>query len=176
MASGAELNMMRQQGFLTADQESCDFNVAGTLFQPRIVFPLVLLATLLDSPRLFLGITGVLAWNALLPRWNPFERAYNGLFARPFGRPPVPPAPAPRRFAQAMAAAFTAGAALSSYAGAVLAACVFEAALVVAFGALLFGRFCLGAYVYHVLHGRHRFANATLPWARARSLGIRPRS
>ena len=38
--------------------------------------------------------------------------------------------------------------------------------LVVAFSALLFGKFCLGAYVYHLLKGRVAFANSTLPWAR----------
>lgn len=166
MASGVELNMMRQQGFLDADQEACDLNVSGTFFQPRIVFPLVLLATFLDSPWLFVGLTAVLTWNALLPRLNPFERAYNGLLARRLGQRLVPLAPAPRRFAQALAAAFTAGAGLCLLFGAVLAARVFEALLVVAFVALLFGRWCLGAYVYHVLRGRMAFANATLPWAR----------
>ena len=42
---------------------------------------------------------------------------------------------------------------------------VLQAMLVVAFSALLFGRFCLGAYVYHLLKGRVAFANSTLPWA-----------
>ncbi len=42
---------------------------------------------------------------------------------------------------------------------------VLQAMLVVAFSALLFGRFCLGAYVYHLLKGRAAFANSTLPWA-----------
>jgi hypothetical protein len=37
---------------------------------------------------------------------------------------------------------------------------------VVAFSALLFGRFCLGAYFYHLLRGRVAVANSTLPWAR----------
>ena len=36
----------------------------------------------------------------------------------------------------------------------------------VAFSLLLFGKFCLGAYVFHLLKGRVAFANSTLPWAR----------
>ena len=38
-----------------------------------------------------------------------------------------------------------------------------QAIAVVAFSVLLFGRFCLGAYVYHLLKGRVAFANSTLP-------------
>lgn len=47
-----------------------------------------------------------------------------------------------------------------------VAAYILEALLVVAFGALLFGRFCLGAYMFHILRGKISFANDTLPWAR----------
>lgn len=36
--------------------------------------------------------------------------------------------------------------------------------LAVAFAALLFGKFCLGAYVYHLLKGNVAFANGTCPW------------
>ena len=37
----------------------------------------------------------------------------------------------------------------------------------VALGALVFGRFCLGSYLYHLLRGETSFANRTLPWSRA---------
>jgi hypothetical protein len=43
---------------------------------------------------------------------------------------------------------------------------IFEAGLFAAFSALLFGKFCLGAYIYHLLRGEFDFANDTLPWAR----------
>lgn len=49
-----------------------------------------------------------------------------------------------------------------------ITAWVFEALLVVAFSLLLLGRFCLGAYVYHLLRGQVSFANATLLWVRSR--------
>jgi hypothetical protein len=39
--------------------------------------------------------------------------------------------------------------------------------VVVALGALVLGRFCLGSYLYHVLRGETTFANRTLPWSRA---------
>jgi hypothetical protein len=65
-----------------------------------------------------------------------------------------------------MAAAFNLGAALALVAGQRPLAWGLEGMLVVAFSALLYGRFCLGAYVYHLLRGRITFANSTLPWAR----------
>jgi hypothetical protein len=67
--------------------------------------------------------------------------------------------------AQGMAAAFNLGAGLALLYGMAPLAWVLQAMLVVAFSALLFGRFCLGAYVYHLLKGRVAFANSTLPWA-----------
>jgi hypothetical protein len=32
--------------------------------------------------------------------------------------------------------------------------------------ALIFGRFCLGSYIYHLLRGETEFAGKTLPWSR----------
>ena len=168
MATPVINNFMRQQGFPDEPAAACNMRFAGLYFQPRIVFPLVLLGVLLQSPWIFLGLSVVIWWNVLFPRFNPFERAYNRAIAGPRGRTPLGPAPGPRRFAQGMAAAFMLGAGLSLLAGLRGAAWVFEAFLVVAFSALLFGKFCLGAYVFHVLRGEVRFANSTLPWSRPR--------
>jgi Domain of unknown function (DUF4395) len=166
MAARVVTNFMRQQGYPPEGEPACDMRFEGLYFQPRIVFPLVLLAILLQSAALFLALAAVLAWNVALPRLNPFEAAYNRLVAARRGRAPLTPAPGPRRFAQAMAAAFNLGSGLAVASGATVVAAVFQVLLVVAFSALLFGKFCLGAYLYHLLRGRVAFANATLPWAR----------
>jgi len=99
-------NFMRQQGFPDEPADACNMRFAGLYFQPRIVFPLVLLGIVLQSPWIFLGLSFVLWWNVLVPGFNPFERAYNRMIAGPRGRTPLGPAPGPRRFAQGMAAAF----------------------------------------------------------------------
>jgi hypothetical protein len=172
MSSSPVLNFMRQQGFAEEPKDACDLHFEGLYFQPRIVFPTVLLAIALQFVAPFaaivlhLVVAAVLSWNTLVPRLNPFELAYNALIARAEGRRPLVPAPGPRRFAQGMAAALTLGAALALYGGHHPTAWVLQGLLVVAFSALLFGRFCLGAYVYHLLRGRVAFANSTLPWAR----------
>jgi len=166
MASPVVNNFMRQQGFPDAPPDACQMHFEGLYFQPRIVFPLVLIAILLQSGPLFLALSALLWWNVAVPRLNPFERAYNRWVAPRRGSPPLPPAPGPRRFAQGMAAAFLLGAGLALLGGAAALAWTLEAALVAAFSALLFGKFCLGAYIFHLLRGEVRFANSTLPWAR----------
>ncbi|HYN03992.1 MAG TPA: DUF4395 family protein [Vicinamibacteria bacterium] len=171
MASRAVTNFMKQQGFVEEPPDACDMHFEGLYFQPRIVFPAVLVAILLQlvsiplSAGLHFLISAVLWWNTLLPARNPFELAYNRWVARRQGRLELVPAPGPRRMAQGMAAAFTLGAGLALLYGMAPLAWVLQAMLVAAFSALLFGRFCLGAYVFHLLKGRVAFANSTLPWA-----------
>jgi hypothetical protein len=171
MTSRAVTNFMKQQGFADEPADACDMHFGGLTFQPRIVFPAVIVAILLQlasvpvSAALHFVISAVLWWNTLFPALNPFERAYNRWVARPKGLLPLVPAPGPRRMAQGMAAAFNLGAGLALLYGMMPLAWVLQAMLVVAFSALLFGRFCLGAYLYHLLKGRVAFANSTLPWA-----------
>jgi hypothetical protein len=173
MASPTVTNFMKQQGFPEEPPDACNMHFAGLYFQPRIVFPLILVGITLGwlglhlvASLIFLVLAAVLSWNAMLPRSNPFELAYNRFVAPRRGLPLLAPAPGPRRFAQGMAATLLLGAAIAQLVGATLVAAVLEALLAVAFVALLFGRFCLGAYIYHLLRGRVAFANATLPWAR----------
>jgi hypothetical protein len=162
---------MRQQGFAEEPPQACDMHFIGLLFQPRIVFPAVLVAIAAQlvavplSAVLHFLLSAVLWWNTLVPSWNPFELVYNRRLARS-DHAPLVPAPGPRRFALGWAAASNLGAGLALLLDARPLAWLLQALLVVAFSALLFGRFCLGAYVYHLLKGRVAFANATLPWAR----------
>ena len=76
-------------------------------------------------------------------------------------------APGPRRFAQAMAGTFMLAIGASLLLGWNILAWVIEALLLVALGALIFGRFCLGSYLYLLLTGEVDYANRTLPWIRA---------
>jgi hypothetical protein len=171
MSSPVVQNFMRQQGFGDEPADACNMHFAGLYFQPRIVFPTVIVAILLQwvsvaaSAGLHFAISAVLWWNTLFPALNPLELAYNRWVARPRGRLELVPAPGPRRMAQGMAAAFNVGAGVALVYGTMPLAWALQAMLVVAFSALLFGRFCLGAYVYHLLKGRVAFANSTLPWS-----------
>src|SRR5881394_1788347 len=158
MARSAVMNFMKQQGFAQEPPDRAALRFKGLQFQPTIVGSMMLVAILTQSPALL--------WlNVLVPAANPFERVYNRFVARRHGRPPLTPAPGPRRFAQGMAAVFMLAAGLTLLQGWRTASYVFQGLIAVAFAALLFGKFCLGAYVYHLLKGNVALANGTCPWS-----------
>ena len=160
---------MKQQGFAEEPDSVCDMHFSGLSFQPRILGLLVVIAILLQSPVFFFVLSGMLWWNVAFPKWNLFEIFYNRIVAAPRGKPALSPAPPPRAFAQGMAGSFMLLAGLALISGWMIAAWILEAFLVIAIAALLFGKFCPGAYVYHLLRGNISFANATLPWAHPRT-------
>jgi hypothetical protein len=169
MISSSMRNFMKQQGFAEEADSVCDMHFSGLYFQPRIMASLLVVAILLQTPIFFFVLSAILCWNVAAPKWNPFEVVYNRMIAAPRGKPTLSPAPAPRAFAQGMAAALMLLTGLTLLLGWLVAAYILEALLVVAFGALLFGKFCLGAYIFHILRGKISFANDTLPWARPRA-------
>jgi hypothetical protein len=165
MSSPAVMNFMKQQGFASESPDRTALRFRGLQFQPTIVGSVMLVAILTQSPVIFLLCSAVLWLNVLAPAANPFENFYNRFIARSRGRPLLTRAPGPRRFAQAMAATFMLAAGVSLLRGWTTAAYAFEGLIAVAFAALLFGKFCLGAYVYHLLRGNVGFANGTCPWS-----------
>jgi len=162
--SDAQINFIKQQGFEGASALTCDFQYPALMFQPRVVGVLVLAGVLLQSWPLFFTLSGVLWWSALVPKLNPFDRLYNNLIAARKGLPALTAAPGPRRFAQAMAATLTLLIGVSLLAGWQTLAFLLEALLLVALGALIFGAFCSGSFLFHLLKGNGAFAKRTLPW------------
>ena len=165
MTSSTVMNFMKQQGFAPEAPDRAALRFRGLQFQPTIVGSVILVAILTQSPVMFLLVSAVLWLNMLVPAANPFENFYNRFIARPRGQPLLNRAPGPRRFAQGMAATFTLAVGLCLLRGWTAAAYAFQGLIAVAFAALLFGKFCLGAYVYHLLKGNVAFANGTCPWS-----------
>jgi hypothetical protein len=165
--SQAQVNFVRQQGFGDASARTCDRQYPGLMFQPRAIGVIALVGVLLQAPWLFLGLSAVLGWNVAVPALNPFDRLYDALVGARKGLPPLPAAPAPRRFAQGVAATFTLIIGVSLLGVGVWRGCSGVPAL--ALGALIFGRFCLGSYLYHLATGKAtRPAHATLEPGRVR--------
>ena len=163
---GFKRNFILQQGLAEPPAASCPLEYSALHFQPRLVGLTVLAGVLLQEPAIFLALSAVLLWSALLPRWNPFDALFNRTLARRRGRLALAPAPGPRRFAQGMAGSFALAIGIALLQGWKTTAIVLQVLLVVAVAALVFGGFCLGSFVFHVLRGRFAFARRTLPWAR----------
>jgi hypothetical protein len=135
------------------------------MFQPRLVGVIVVIAAIFQSWPAFLVLSAVLWWNVMVPTRNVFDAVYNRFIAPTTDRK-LPPAPAPRRFAQGMAASFMLGIGLCLLAGYDAAAWTLEVFLFVALASLIFGKFCFGSYIYHRMRGDKDYANRTVPWSR----------
>ena len=158
-------NFILQQGLSEPAPASCPLQYAALLFQPRLVGLVVVGAVALQDPRVFLALGALLWWCALVPGLNPFDALYNRTLARRPGSIPLPRAPGPRRFAQGMAGTFALAIGIALTRGWNTLALALQGLLIVAIGALAFGGFCLGSFVFHLLRGRASFAKRTLPWA-----------
>lgn len=165
--SQSQMNFIRQQGFADASGETCPLRYPPLMFQPRVIGLLVLAGGLLQSAWLFLALTAVLFWGAFVPGLNPFERLYNRFIAPDRRVLPLTPSPRPRRFAQFLAATLTLTSGVSLLEGWTLLAWVAAALLLLAVAAILFGSFCLGSFVFHVITGNAAYARRTMPWTRS---------
>ena len=68
-------DFIREQGFTT---EGCQKGLYSALmFQPRVITGLVIAGVVLQSPWLFLALSAVLWWSALVPSHNPFDALFN---------------------------------------------------------------------------------------------------
>ncbi len=162
----AKLNFVRQQGLKDASAETCAYQYPALMLQPRVTGILVLVGLVLQAWWYFLALSALLWWNVVLPKLNPFDALYNRLVAKPKGLPRLGPARSPRRFgAQSIAGTFMIAIALSLFSGLHALAWALEAFVVIALTAVIFGRFCLGSYIYLLFTGQVGFANRTLPWA-----------
>ena len=162
----SERNFILSQGFPDPPPAACAAQFSGLMWQPRVTLLVLLVGVVTRRWEIFAAVAAFHWWCALVPRWNPFEAAYNSFFATG-GKPPILPAPPPRRFALAMSGTMSLAIAFALYSGWQKTSWVLEGMLVLAMTAQSFFRFCLGSYMFFLLTGKIRFANSTLPWSRS---------
>ena len=145
----SEIQFIRQQGFTHVHPDHRLYE--ALMFQPRSIAGVLAVGIVLQNAWLFLALSAIVWWGTFVPRRNLFDAAYNRLIAPMFGVPRLGVAPAPRRFAQAMAAtvSLTIGAALLS--GATMTAWVFQGLFALGSTAVVVGRMCAPANLYNRL-------------------------
>jgi hypothetical protein len=162
----ADRSFVRQQGFEAIDAETvCEFSSA-LRYQPRLVALIAAAGAITRSPVVFAGLAALLSWAAAAPRLNPFDFAYRRTLGRRSGAAALPPSPMPRRFSAGMGAVFAAAIAVAMASGFRITAWVLQAVLMLAVLSVIYGRLCIGSFLYHLLRGELGFAIGTLPWRR----------
>ena len=160
----AKSNFIVQQGFAPSCLTTCDLQYSALLFMPRLLGLAFITAAVLKLPTMFFSLGVLLWWCVVAPRFNPLNALYNWILA-PVSGITLTPAPAPRRFSQFLGGSFALAIAASLAAGAHTTALVLQAILLAAVSAVVFGGFCLGSFLFHILRGRPDVAMRTLPWA-----------
>ena len=146
----SRLDFVRQQGVAQADLDS-DRLYSALMVQPRLVGVVVLTGILLQHQAVFVTLSVVLSWSALMPRHNPVDALYNRLYAHPRHLRRLGVAPSPRRFAQAIAALLACAIATALLLKSTTTAWVLEGILGSGVILVVSGRFCAGSYLYHIL-------------------------
>jgi hypothetical protein len=164
MLQNKEKNFLLQQGFLEAGL-GCTPRYGALQFQPRVVGGVFLVGLITQSGWLFLALSVALWLGVIKPEKNLFEALYRKTLGKRPGAEAIPPAPAPRRFAQGMAGMFTLLIGLCLVLGRPVWAWLLEAMMAVALLLLVSAGFCLGSVVYWAVKGNWDFAKKTLPWA-----------
>jgi hypothetical protein len=145
----SRVGFIGQQGFTT---EGCAHDLYSALmFQPRVIVGVILSGVVLQSAWVFLALSTVLLWSALVPSHNPFDAIFNYMMADPMRLAAMPPAPPPRRFSQAMAGTFAMSIAITILTGASRASWLFEGVFVAASMSVVVRRVCVPARVYRLL-------------------------
>lgn len=145
----ARVRFIRQQGF--SEENLPDSLYAALMLQPRIVGGLAVVGILLQSGWLFLALSAVLWWSALVPTLNPFDAVYNHLIAHRRGLPPLGASPAPRRFAAGQAGTVALAIGVALVAGATITAWIIEGVFIGSVISAVFADFCVPAHTYHLL-------------------------
>jgi hypothetical protein len=141
---------------------------AALMLQPRLIGVLVIVGSIVDSHELYLLLAAILAWGTLVPTHNAFDALYNRLIASPRGLPRLESAPAPRRFAQGVAALLAFAIGVAFLAEATITARLLEGVFLIGVASAVVRRFCLPAHLYHVLRRRVSPAAGVSDWPPAR--------
>ena len=142
----AARSRLRQQGF-ACDTASFMIGARWLRFTPMLSTTCILIGTILRSPLVLWTFAGIALVGAA--GWHLFDAVFNGIVRFWVQAPALGPNPVPRRFAMALAAAWSAVAGWLLSAGFTAAGMVAGGVLALAGAIVSSTHFCLGSWFYH---------------------------
>lgn len=140
------------QGFACESDPRVAASARWLRFTPALSTLCIIAGTALRSPAVLWSFAIISACGAA--GWHAFDALFNTLVRRRVRAERLPPNPAPRRFAMAVAAAWSAGAGWLMSVGFVSAGVTAGGLLAVAAVTVATTHFCLGSWVYHLVWRR----------------------
>ncbi len=140
------------QGFACDTDPRVAASARWLRFTPAMSTLCVITGTVLRSPTVLWSFAVIAGLGAA--GWNVFDKLFNAIVRRWVRAAPLPPNPAPRRFAMAVAAAWSAVASALMAIGLNSAGVAAGIALAVAGAAVATTHFCLGSWLYHLMRRR----------------------
>ena len=126
----------------------------GLRFSPALCLAGIALGTALASPALLLAMAVAAGVGGFVTAKHPFDYVYDAALRPLLGGPPVPPSPAPRRFACQLATPWIAAIAVAFLVDAATIAWVLAVPLLVVAATVMITNWCLPSFIYGLLHRR----------------------
>ena len=124
----------------------------GLRFSPSLCLLGIALGTALASPPLLLAMAVAAGVGGFITPKHPFDYVYDVALRPLLGGPPVPPSPAPRRFACQLATPWIAAIAVAFMADAPTIAWVLAVPLLIVAATVATTNWCLPSFIFGLLH------------------------
>jgi hypothetical protein len=144
---------LTMQGYGALDDRARRQLWLGLRFAPALCLIGIAAGTALASPPLLLALAATALLGGFVTAKHPFDRLYDAAL-RPALGGPIPPSPAPRRFACQLATPWIAAVAIAFLAGADVVAWALAMPLLLVGAVVTTTNWCLPSLIYGLLHDR----------------------
>jgi hypothetical protein len=145
---------LSMQGYASlSDDERKQLSI-GLRVSPALCLTGMAVGVVLQSPAVLLAMAGTAFLGGFVTRKHPFDLIWDYGLRRITGGPPLPPTPAPRRFACQLATFWLIGLAVACIAGADTLGIVLGVPLLLVAATVTTTNWCVPSLIYGLLHRR----------------------
>jgi uncharacterized protein DUF4395 len=145
---------LSMQGYAALSDEERRRLTIGLRVSPALCLTGMAVGVVLESPAVLLVMAATAFLGGFVTRKHPFDMIWDYALRRITGGPPLPPTPAPRRFACQLATFWLIGLAVAFIAGADTLGIVLGVPLLLVAATVTTTNWCVPSLIYGLLHRR----------------------